>query len=407
MTDYYVDLDSPGAWNGRGGLNSTTDAWLGLSGLQQAADVVTAGNTIKIKGTVVCTTLKNITYDNLSGTFTVGEEVQVDASNKGIVSEDTGTILTVEVTAGAFADNNTMTGQTSGATADVNVTVAVKSTALNLDTNAGTAADGYVKFIGVNSSWVNDETRCKLDGNAGLVAGCTGIITRTIDLLYFENIEVDDSDDVGIDRSTTVNYNLLINCWAHDCDGIGFKSYNDETYIRCLATNNGNAGFRFSANSKGIFCIAHNNLHGFHLFSDSCNILGCITGENTSSGLYGYASSTGSFFNVIDENTDGISFISGVGGIVLCNRITNQSDDGIVVSAGETCYEDWNLFYGNTGDDRDDTAGAGLIEQGGNSKTNSTGDGYTDQTNHDFNLTDSADYRREAITLPKWDGTSP
>jgi hypothetical protein len=400
MTDYYVDLDNPGAWNGRTGLNHTGNEWLGLSGLQYAADQVTAGNTINIKGTVVCTTLKNITYDNLSGTFTVGEEVRIDASNKGIVSEDTGTILTVEVTAGAFANNNTMTGQTSGATADVNVTVAVKNIGLDIDTNEGTVADGFIKFIGVNSSWVDDGTRCKLDGNAGAVAGCSYITQQSSNIICFENIEVDDADLNGFDNVGGY-YPVFINCWAHDCDTYGFDSAYYGIYKQCLSSNNGDYGFASSTTAKYFGCIAHNNTTGFY---GGTIAVGCIAVENS---IRGIGNITNCLFCTIDENVDGIYFITGKNQLALFNRITNQSDDGLIVASGESCYDDWNLFYNNTGGDYDDASGAGLIEKGGNSKINSTGDGYTDQAGHDFNLTDSADYRREAITLPKWDGTSP
>lgn len=409
MTDYYVDLDNPAAWSTRTGLDHTGNEWLGLSGLQKAADTVTAGNTINIKGTVICTNLKNITYDNLSGTFTVGEEVQVDASNKGIVSEDTGTILTVEVTAGVFADNNTMTGQTSGATADVNVTVAVKGNGLDVNTNAGSIPTGYIRFIGVNSSWVNDETRAKLDGNAGTVAGCNSPISRTKQYIHFENIEVDDSDSTGFNYGTGGYNGLFINCWAHHCDSRGIYSYTGDICIRCLTTHNGGEGhYCYSSYNRRINCVSHNNTgRGVYFYASSNLEVGCIEAENTSHGIQLYNSHNIILFNVIDENLDGIAVLQGTNNLCLFNRITNQSDDGIVATAGELVYEDWNLFYGNTGTDRDDTGATGLIEQGGNSKTDSAGDGYTDQAGHDFNLTDSADYRREAITLPKWDGASP
>lgn len=400
MTDYYVDLDNPAAWSTRTGLDHTGNEWLGLSGLQKAADTVTAGNTINIKGTVICTNLKNITYDNLVGTFTVGEEVQVDASNKGIVSEDTGTILTVEVTAGSFADNNTMTGQTSGATADVNVTVAVKDIGLDIDTNAGTAAAGFIKFVGVNSSWVDDGTRCKLDGNAGTIAGCNYVIKQTANIIRFENIEIDDADLNGMDNASGY-YALCINCWAHDCDAYGFDTSYHGIYIRCLSSNNVQYGFYGSTTAKFVGCIAYGNQTGFY---QGVSMIGCIAADNTTRGM-GYI--TNCFFSINDKNPDGMYWNSGYNNIIMFNRITNQTDDGLIATDGETGYEDWNLFYNNTGGNYDDAAGAGLIEKGGNSKTDSAGDGYTDQAGHDFNLTDSADYRREAIALPKWDGTSP
>lgn len=411
MTDYYVDLDNPAAWSTRDGTDHTGNEWLGLSGLQKAADTITAGNTINIKGTVVCTNLLNVSHDAWSATaLTLGEACSWDSGGTGVVSEpntsDVSGIVIEKLTGNNPIDNETITGGTSGQTVTVDASASsVKSTGLDMDTNAGTIADGFIKFIGVNSSWVNDGTRAKLDGNAGPVPGCLDVVNPDLSFLYLENIEVDDADDDGFDA--TNNDQIFINCWAHHCDDDGFKTAGQRTtFIRCLSSNNSGKGFETANDATHIGCISHLNQAGFNPIAAKNIYLCCIAAENTTYGfnLYGRH---GMYFSVADENADGVSVTYNQTSLILFNRITNQTDDGIVATSGHVCYEDWNLFYGNTGDDRDDTTGAGLIEQGGNSKTDSAGDGYTDQAGHDFNLTDSADYRREAITLPKWDGTSP
>jgi hypothetical protein len=73
-----------------------------------------------------------ITYDNLSGSFTVGEYVKFeDASsgeviNGGKVLKDTGTVLTValeDYSGSILANDDDITGLSSGATAEINVTI--------------------------------------------------------------------------------------------------------------------------------------------------------------------------------------------------------------------------------------------------------------------------------------------
>jgi len=410
MTDYYVDLDNPGAWNTRDGTDHTGNQWLGLSGLQKAADAITAGNTINIKGTVVCTNLLDVSHDAWSATaLTLGEACSWTGGT-GVVSEpntsDVSGIVIEKLTGNNPVDDEVITGGTSGQTVTVDASASsVKSTGLDVDTNGGSMADGPVKYIGVNSSWVNDSTRCKLDGNAGAIAGCDDTIYSTVHSQYFENVEVDDADDDGFD-AVTADGHIYVNCWAHHCDGEGFRIDRDTTFIRCLSNNNLD-GFRTSYAGRFIGCIAHNNTSkGYNQSSTGGIFVGCIAADNTADGIYAYNTQS-VIFCVLDENGDGIKQAYSSMSVFMFNRITNQTDDGLVAGSGTGCYEDWNLFYGNTGDDYDDTAGAGLIEKGGNSKTDSASDGYSDQTNHDFNLASTADYRREVIALPKWDGSSP
>lgn len=70
-----------------------------------------------------------ITYDNLSGTFTVGEYVKITRAgvvvNGGKVLKDTGTVLTLmlEIITANLLDNDDITGLSSAATAKINVTI--------------------------------------------------------------------------------------------------------------------------------------------------------------------------------------------------------------------------------------------------------------------------------------------
>ena len=60
-----------------------------------------------------------VNYNNLSGTFTVGEEIEEATSgNTGVIQSDTGSVLILKnVTGtGVFTNGRTLTGATSGAT---------------------------------------------------------------------------------------------------------------------------------------------------------------------------------------------------------------------------------------------------------------------------------------------------
>lgn len=102
-----------------------------------------------------------LTYDNLGGSFVVGEYVRIEADGTGVaknggkVLKDSGTILWVALedsTSSNLLDNDDITGLDSGATAKVNVTIVDQDKAggegvlLALDDNTGTG-DFYIQLI--------------------------------------------------------------------------------------------------------------------------------------------------------------------------------------------------------------------------------------------------------------------
>jgi len=66
--------------------------------------------------------MMEVDYDNLVGAFTVGESVAFDSGVTGIIMADTGSTLTLKMMTGVGygVDGEQITGDTSGATADVN-----------------------------------------------------------------------------------------------------------------------------------------------------------------------------------------------------------------------------------------------------------------------------------------------
>lgn len=73
------------------------------------------------EATIITNGTTSVTYDNLVGTFTVGEIVEDSSTGAtGVVVTDSGTVLVLNNVTGQFNDNDTISGATSAATADVN-----------------------------------------------------------------------------------------------------------------------------------------------------------------------------------------------------------------------------------------------------------------------------------------------
>lgn len=88
-----------------------------------------------------------VTYDNLSGTFTVGEIItEATSNNTGIIQSDTGSVLVLKNVTGTgiFTDGRQLTGSESGATADVNETTS------NKDANSNVLHDYTLSFQNLN-----------------------------------------------------------------------------------------------------------------------------------------------------------------------------------------------------------------------------------------------------------------
>lgn len=132
-----------------------------------------------------------ITYDGLSGAFVVGEYVHCQPSgggakkNGGKVLKDTGTVLTValENITSNLLDNDIITGITSGATANINVTITDQNRAggegilLALDDN-GTDGDVYIQIVSGQAPVDNLQLEGRTSGATALVN--TTVTARTI-----------------------------------------------------------------------------------------------------------------------------------------------------------------------------------------------------------------------------------
>lgn len=300
-------------------------------------------------------------------------------------------------------------------------TQTLSGAAIDFDTNAGTHAAGWIKFIGCNASGNVDGTRFIIDANGGS-HHCTNF-TNAADMIWIENIEVKNTGAGSYDgfqvSVTGANGCVFINCCANTCGRHGFTGRFDYSlFYRCVAYSNGTAGFyNLQYNCFFAFCVSRDNTTDGFFGCLDCVLYGCIAHGNRDDGVDFGTNGTIRLINcVIDGNTDDGIVNGGWTAlsipIILGCRITNHSGSGdIGLNANNEphlvghCY-----FENNDGANMQNAGVVGAIPLEGGATTSNiedqsnTNQGYVDPTNHDFSTgyTDSGDpdLRRTAITIP-------
>jgi len=283
------------------------------------------------------------------------------------------------------------------------------SAAIDFDTNSGSAASGFIKFIGCNAGGSVDGTRFVLDGNS---AATNCILLAAQKYIWWENLELKNATGAGWD-ATNANWGCcaFVNCYSHDNSGRGFDAYfcNDGVvFIRCRAIDNGSDGFFDTYYSTTRFALCYsagNSGAGFAVEGGVAGQLfvGCVCHNNTDKGIDAEGG-INAIHCVLDENgADGIiQDTNDYLGLVLGCRITGNGDAageyGLDVSAGRVLYG-WNFLVNNNSGAANGYVDA--IPDDADADTNETSgtEGYTDGANDDFNLTDSATLRSTAIEL--------
>jgi hypothetical protein len=373
---FYVDLDSPGSWQGRDGTNSASP-WLGISGLQKAFDTVDVGEICYLTGTGDLSKFYSLPYDNEEGGhLTDGEVVSWDSgewtdgsTGTGVVhwmGADMATPIELELLTGTIpANDDELKGATSGNYITVNGTCTRKS--LNIDTKEGTNAGGFIKFIGVDSDWSGRTTRAIIDGASA--TDQHGIDSNGKDMYWFENVEVKRIAGTSKHGFQATGYGpegwVFVNCCANNCSGSGFGSasgyFKSVVFLRCVAYSNGFDGFSCGAQAMYYLCCSRQNTRHGYLVTGMGVLYGCIGWYNTTNGSYG-ASGFNHYVNCVADNnqTSGIS----IGTVVqlgantfIGNRITSQNQAG--TDSGIDCTSDpallgWNYFEDNGDDPADD-----------------------------------------------------
>jgi len=380
-----------------------------------------------------------VTYDASDGTtLTDGEEVTwdagegawVDGTDKGIVRIATSTAggagtVELELTTGTMpSDNDVIKGTTSGHTITRSATANARKT-IDVDTNSGTNAGGYIEFIGVDSDWSGRTTRAIIDG--ATATDTHGVTFGAVDALWFENIEVKriagSTKHGWYSSASNCDGMVFVNCAGDYCSGDGWYGASGQfrygIWIRCAAHNNTRYGIAAGDYCLIAFSSAHDNSDVGLLPGIAPTIFGTICHANLSGGAVGGNGKV--INNVFDANTSkGIVGVAGTGLytqlIALGNRITNQSGAGDygIDTLGEITITGWNYSEANDGDNIKTSTGSLLhypIVLEGTATTSNledqsdTGYGYVDQAGNDFSThyTDATDptLRRTAITI-RW-----
>lgn len=284
---------------------------------------------------------------------------------------------------------------------------------IDIDTNAGTNAAGFIKFIGCNAGGSVDGTRFVMDANG---ESCDVIAVATnMHMIWFENIECKNASGAG-HSGIVFNGNcdgwVMINCSFHDNTYKGLEAAYYMRYallFRCVFYGNQGGIYMDYATSIAMFCRSYNNT-SFGVESAESTFLGCLIYGNDYGVRSIYARIIGC---VVDKNTSwGIKpdnhanqrYVH-----ALMNRITNHSGTGDI---GIDCNTEpvvaaFNYFENNDTNIANNTLFAFVPVEGGTTESNQydqgdTNQGYTDLTpgSEDYNLRSDATLRRTAISIP-------
>jgi hypothetical protein len=277
----------------------------------------------------------------------------------------------------------------------------------------GSAAGGFIKFIGVAASYTGSDPvvgntggtdRAVIDADGGAFPAIT---FNDSDYMWFENFDAGNTNK-GSGNSAfsgitaTSSPIIFINCIGHDALK-GFDNYSGwlvATYLRCAAYNNASFGIDVR-NSSAFFCRAYDNSgDGFHLRGSS--VIGCISHDNDLEGYWYEATSLFAFYgNVAYGNTNSAIELDaqvGPGPIIGFRAALNSI--GIDTDVGRAL-----LFY-YYGDNTTETTGDydEILNNGAATVTlngTDTNEGFTDPTNKNFSLKSSGvTYRRTAVAIP-------
>jgi len=271
------------------------------------------------------------------------------------------------------------------------------SSILDIDTNSGSLAAGFVSFIGCNASGIVDGTRYVVDANSTAV----NVLKYANSKGYYywhENIEFKNATSHGVNyNDENASYSVFYNCTSHNNGSYGWLITGiNNLFVKCQSYNN-NTGFYLADALRCVFsgCVSYGASAGGFTLSNSSYItlMSCISYNNGSWGFYLSGPGTSLLNSISDDNVIGVSISTDIVRL-LYNRITNNTT-GIDFSS-ETTICGWNYLHGNTTDLANPSAwsDAGIyacyITEDDGTNTNKADtdvdDGYVDQANQDYRL---------------------
>ena len=189
-------------------------------------------------------------------------------------------------------------------------------------------------------------------------ASSYGFAYNPIDCCYFENCRFDNNGSIGV---FVDNYNIFYRCQADKNGDAGFFADNS-MFIGCKSFDNTFRGIRNAFAGVILHCICYGNGTA-QILVNSINIIvsNCVVdGENSTIGIH-------------QDSVVGY-------GSLFFNNIIFDCDTGISCDGDVSPFqiEDYNLFFSNTTDLINITAGANSIS--------GSEDPFTDSASHNYTL---------------------
>jgi hypothetical protein len=287
---------------------------------------------------------------------------------------------------------------------------------VDCDTNSGSGASGFIKFIGVNSSWVNDGTRMVIDGNSA--AGNCLYVTGTRSYIWHENFEYKNATSHGVSFNSYGNNAafVFVNCTSHNNGGSGFYSIHGgclHAYVyKCAAYSNSSHGFALD-HAVYVACRASaNTLDGFYVEltdrnNGSFNLCESYSNSRDGFAMTGYSYLFGSLLQCVSDNNTSDGVQSDMFLFIVGFRSTNNGGYGAKSTVNRIVYA--NTYMPGAGQDRVNTTGkisgsSDVINDNGTDTNNISGTdanaGYNNAGSVDYTLVDSATMRRVSLTIP-------
>ena len=278
---------------------------------------------------------------------------------------------------------------------------------IDVDTNSGTLAVGYIKFIGCNAGGSVDGTRFVLDAT-DTYANCMDDAAAGQIYIWIQNFELKQATGDGFNGSVAAtDYWVWINCISHDNGGSGWElsACDDFAFIKCQAYSNDSHGFsNMKSDTFFGFCASWANGDSGYYSSYTNTYYSSIAHDNgpDAADLGFKLGTAGRMLNCIADGEKLGVYLYGDMNIILCNRITNN-EVGIDFS-NEIGLCGWNLFHNNTTADLANPAAFGAayaiaIPDDSDTNTNEidpdADDGYNARATDDFNLKASRTYNGE------------
>jgi|GEM_PF-4847680 len=415
MTDYYCDLGE-GTFADNAGT-ATGTAYTGPAGLQAAirgtgsATALAAGDTLYIKGTG---DLSRLVLLDCNGTdVSAWAPTNVVRNKDGAGDDWTGVVVQAndDPPGNLGADDLVLVWLDSGKSVDdIDLADGIENTTLaeSADPLAAKSAPGVyfvnngssaapIKFVGVNSSWKEDDTMAVMDGNDKAVTGFARTeirsyidfrnihVTRTTSSAWaaafqfrncsWVNCEASASGAHGFSGGGSLQYSSMINCRAYDNNQCGFGNIYGSSLFGCTAYNNGAEGFHLTY-SNANNCVSYENVTGYNI-ARGCSLTNCVA----------------------DKNTYGVDLDAGA--MVVGSRITNNTTYGLM---GAESAHDPYCFYSDNGENFQSDVYDDRV-YGESTRVTSGTIGYIDNddatanADRNYGLTNAATSRRQEVTL--------